>query len=1194
MRASAFVPERRAATVRLLFFGVLRCCALLAPTAFITGCGLVFDYPKVVAEATAARCADGRDNDLDGDTDCSDRNCSAHCSETSHETCHDGRDNDLDGRADCKVASCERFCHEADQAWCSDGIDNDADGDQDCRDEECADFCPEASASTCSDGEDNDSDSDVDCNDVDCEGFCPEETPGECSDDLDNDGDGLADTADPRCWLHAPPHVRRCASVPGTELVEHFDAFSLYPSSRWSAFGGRDTANGYVSIADGAARRGVGRADRALQFAFNTTESDALERNLGGIILQPVLAGAWGGIELSFGASVPLDSAIRIGIVPAELAFRGRPFPGAESSLFSLAIDAAHAPPELSLEFEGARISTPLPECGDIPCGDDFSRVEVGLDDEGFVVRLEHPSGEVAELRAPGPTTPSLPPARLVIWGGSTDAETATQLDDLRLKIASNKPCGFDAPQIPEAVCEASSDLQSFGQTVGLARGEPGYCALVGAARELDTLEPAALTAWRSDDGALFTAASSSSAVPIELPASSTPLGAGLAYEDGRWLAAVVYRGPDGVALGLTSSADCGSWDPLLPGPTLPPDAEPPSYVVVDGQHRVYFTRPPTDQIRRSLWRASGPDPSSIEVEAELIAELPAGVGAPVSLRRVGTTELVLSYPTLPGVGQSGAGLLVGDLDGRVWDGVKPEPLLSVSGTSGFDETSVISAALDWDESGGFFFYGGLSSHGIAVGTAELVLADASFSRPSERVAVYCGDRSCDAREACETCPADCQCAGVEQLTNGFDGPPALVSSSEIPQQMLYVHPETSALNWAAGTPTWAVIPLARAVSGDFELAFDLTVDPVADLDLEPFSCRLYMGLGATPNLTADEHDGIFARISYRYCAAAEYYVDPFVRAGGETFAESAGVTCRTPGASRRFTLRKTASEVSVRVAADDGCGIDEQRLPYLDALMPLPALLIGFGGSSDASGFQPCPANAAGSISNVSLRLLDDPNDCPDGKRACALEGGEPACFDTSLSPLHCGACGNACNPGEACQQGECVCTAQSGFAKCGDDCAVDLSSSPEHCGECFHACDTSCVSGSCDVGTECESALTLASESVDPLAVDFSTLPEDPIEICEAEADRALFMSWTAPRSGEAFLLYEFEGPAGQVSDEVLVAVGDDLTCSSWLKCDYFTLFPAGYGELTFDVEEGTEYRIVLATPTGNAPGRGALSLF
>ena len=59
--------------------------------------------------ATESDCADGADNDCDGDVDCFDTDCAADpaCACTADETsCSDGLDNDCDGDIDCDDADC--------------------------------------------------------------------------------------------------------------------------------------------------------------------------------------------------------------------------------------------------------------------------------------------------------------------------------------------------------------------------------------------------------------------------------------------------------------------------------------------------------------------------------------------------------------------------------------------------------------------------------------------------------------------------------------------------------------------------------------------------------------------------------------------------------------------------------------------------------------------------------------------------------------------------------------------------------------------------------------------------------------------------------------------------------------------------------------------------------------------------------
>jgi hypothetical protein len=155
-------------------------------------------------------CDDQQDNDLDGATDCEDRDCDGQCPEICDdlrdndgdglfdctdpdcdgecpERCFDDRDNDGDGATDCEDPDCDGGCPEV----CDDARDNDGDGKVDCADTECSDTCEEL----CDDGVDNDADGQIDCNDDECAPQCQED----CSNGADDDGDALADCADPDC-----------------------------------------------------------------------------------------------------------------------------------------------------------------------------------------------------------------------------------------------------------------------------------------------------------------------------------------------------------------------------------------------------------------------------------------------------------------------------------------------------------------------------------------------------------------------------------------------------------------------------------------------------------------------------------------------------------------------------------------------------------------------------------------------------------------------------------------------------------------------------------------------------------------------------------------------------------------------------------------------------------------------------------
>jgi hypothetical protein len=90
------------------------------------------------------------------------------------------------------------------------------------------------------------------------------------------------------------------------------------------------------------------------------------------------------------------------------------------------------------------------------------------------------------------------------------------------------------------------------------------------------------------------------------------------------------------------------------------------------------------------------------------------------------------------------------------------------------------------------------------------------------------------------------------------------------------------------------------------------------------------------------------------------------------------------------------------------------------------------------------------------------DPSDggyCPDPMVDCG-----PACSDLRTDPTNCGACGNACAPGDYCAAGECVDECTGGLSACDRSCR-DLTRESAHCGGCDRPCADgfSCVEGAC-----------------------------------------------------------------------------------------------------------------------------------
>jgi len=154
-----------------------------------------------------ARCDDGVDDDGDGLVDADDPDCVDGASwEGPVPACSDGRDNDADGLADRADPDCANEEDDDERgrelSTCNDGLDNNGDGRADGDDPACA-------VEQCDDAEDNDGDGLSDLDDEDCASAdarlavaLPDEGGDEaspCANGEDDDGDGLADALDPGC-----------------------------------------------------------------------------------------------------------------------------------------------------------------------------------------------------------------------------------------------------------------------------------------------------------------------------------------------------------------------------------------------------------------------------------------------------------------------------------------------------------------------------------------------------------------------------------------------------------------------------------------------------------------------------------------------------------------------------------------------------------------------------------------------------------------------------------------------------------------------------------------------------------------------------------------------------------------------------------------------------------------------------------
>lgn len=243
---------------------------VLLPLAVLSGCfsldtdgdGIPDRFAPSGYEQSDLACADERDNDQDGRTDCEDVDCVrwGFCgeqipeiprpgAENTFEACSDGVDNDDDATFDCGDRGCQSIMElcclsEVDDVTCTDGVDNDGNGFADCGDFSCRNNpyvlvcetecgavpCDDDTAPIgCADGRDTDGDRQADCNDSDCActEVCnpgclgPEETAARCMDGVDNDANGYVDCADFGCSMNPDPEIAdRCTGAEETTLEQ--------------------------------------------------------------------------------------------------------------------------------------------------------------------------------------------------------------------------------------------------------------------------------------------------------------------------------------------------------------------------------------------------------------------------------------------------------------------------------------------------------------------------------------------------------------------------------------------------------------------------------------------------------------------------------------------------------------------------------------------------------------------------------------------------------------------------------------------------------------------------------------------------------------------------------------------------------------------------------------------------------------
>ena len=121
--------------------------------------------------------------------------------------------------------------------------------------------------------------------------------------------------------------------------------------------------------------------------------------------------------------------------------------------------------------------------------------------------------------------------------------------------------------------------------------------------------------------------------------------------------------------------------------------------------------------------------------------------------------------------------------------------------------------------------------------------------------------------------------------------------------------------------------------------------------------------------------------------------------------------------------------------------------------------------GATDTAGTTAAPTTdvTTDTTSETTDALTESDSDTRPGCEGEQVDCGD-GCVDLDNDPQHCGACDNACDDDEVCDQGACATICGEGLTPC-DGACVDLDVNPDHCGGCGVACleGEVCVEGAC-----------------------------------------------------------------------------------------------------------------------------------
>jgi hypothetical protein len=187
--------------------------------------------------------------------------------------------------------------------------------------------------------------------------------------------------------------------------------------------------------------------------------------------------------------------------------------------------------------------------------------------------------------------------------------------------------------------------------------------------------------------------------------------------------------------------------------------------------------------------------------------------------------------------------------------------------------------------------------------------------------------------------------------------------------------------------------------------------------------------------------------------------------------------TAPISGWSAESTLYRTSGYYNMAVGADSSGGFAVPAIavpPYPPLPFPPPIPQpIGKCGKCYSSNGEcvhdctftiPCPPgqlpDGCGRSTTATLRCTVPTPTCSSNQTAsCGVccPRGEVYCYDTcvnlSTDLNNCGACGNACGPGQTCSNGECVCPPWDP-SYCPPSGCTNLMTDPQNCGTCDNAC--------------------------------------------------------------------------------------------------------------------------------------------